>query len=766
MNRHTVADEIQLALSAYGSGDFAAAEKLCRAITKRQSRHSGAFHLLGAAQWALGKGTAALASYDRALVLCRDDVNVLTDRGLALQGLGRFDEALASYDRALAIQPDSITALNNRGTTLQELGRYEEALACFDRVLRLDPGFADAHFNRSVLLERSARYEEAVASLDHVLRLVPGDVEALNNKGNVLLKLRQPEEALAAFDGAISKAPLLPRGWSNRGIALKMLHRFDEALASFDHALGIDPSYVFAFNNRGNTFQEMHHYGKAVADYDRAVALQPDYADAHYNRGTCLGVLGRTEEALAGFEQTLSMQPDHGLALSDAADCSAKLCDFQRYRKYESELHDAVRGGRVCISPFVLLNYSGDEALHAAVARDYWTRNFRTTPHLGPAAARRKEKIRIAYVSPDFRLHPVAQSIVGLFENHDRERFEVLGVSVGPSDPDDMRDRVIASLDGFYDVNRKSDRETAALLRDLDVDIIVRLGGYTSHSRPGIFSERAAPIQVNYHGYAATTGTDCMDYIIADAVALPFESQLHYAEKIVHLPGCYLANTELPIGAEAPSRAQAGLPDRGFVFCCFNNGWKITPKIFETWMSILRECPGSVLWLSAMNDTAIRNLREAATAAEVDPARIIFAPRLSRLEDHLARHRLADVFLDTLPYNAHSTAADALWTGLPVLTCKGDAFVGRVAASLLGAIGLDEMIAPDLEGYKSLALRLAQDPALLADLKGKLARNRETHLLFDRRRFARHIESAYATMWDICTRGEPPRSFAVDAMAG
>ena len=756
---------MQLALSAYSSGDFATAEKICGAITKRDSRHFDAFHLLGATQSALGKRTAALASYDRALALRRNDANVLTDRGLALQGLGRFDEALASYDRALAARPDSITALNNRGTTLQELERYEEALECFDRVLKLDPGFADAHFNRSVLLERSARYEDAIASLDNVLRLMPGDVEALNNRGNILLKLKRPEEALTAFDGAINRAPLLPRSWSNRGIALKMLHRFDEALASFDHALGIDPDYVFALNNRGNTFQEMHHYSKAVADYDRAIVLRPDYGDAHFNRGTCLSALGRTEEALASFEQALSIQPDHGLALSDAADCSAKLCDFQRYEKYGAELRDAARG-RASISPFVLLNYSDDEALHAAVAREYWTQNFRTTPRRHPPAARTKEKIRLAYVSPDFRLHPVAQSIVGLFESHDRERFEVLGVSFGPSDPDEMRDRVIASLDGFYDVNRKSDGEAAALLRDLDVDIVVRLGGYTSHSRPGIFSERAAPVQINYHGYAATTGADGMDYIIADAVALPFESQAHYTEKIVHLPGCYLANTELPIGAKPASRAEAGLPEEGFVYCCFNNGWKITPTIFETWMSILQGCPGSVLWLSAMNDIASRNLIGAAAAAGVDPARVIFAPRLSRLEDHLARHQLADLFLDTLPYNAHSTAADALWTGLPVLTCKGGAFVGRVAASLLNAVGLDEMIAPDLEGYKSLALSLALEPERLAHVKRKLARNRETHPLFDRQRFARDIESAYATMWDIWTRGEPPRSFAVDGTAG
>jgi predicted O-linked N-acetylglucosamine transferase (SPINDLY family) len=766
MNRHIFADQMQAALSAYSSGDFVAAEKLCRAITKRNSTYFGAFHLLGAAQSALGKGTAALASYDRALALCRDDVNILTDRGLALQGLGRFDEALASYDRALAIQPDSITALNNRGSTLQQLERYDEALACFDRVLTLDRSFADAHFNRSVLLERSERYEEAVASLDHVLRLMPDDVEALNNKGNILLKLKRPDEALAAFDGAISKTSFLPRSWSNRGIALKMLHRFDEALASFDHALGIDPDYVFALNNRGNTFQEMHRYSEAVADYDRAVALQPVYVDAHVNRGTCLVALGSIEDALASFERALSIQPDYGLALSDAADCAAKLCDFQRYQKYQRELCDVARSRKACVSPFVMLNYSDDEALHAVVARDYWTRNFRIARALSPPAARSNEKIRIAYLSPDFRQHPVAQAIVGLFESHDRERFEVLGVSFGPSEPDDMRDRVIASLDGFYDVNQKSDQETAALLRELDVDIVIRLGGYTCHSRPGIFSERTAPIQVNYLGYAATTGADGMDYIIADAVALPFENHVHYAEKIVHLPGCYLANTEPAIDAKPPSRTEAGLPEEGFVYCCFNNGWKITPKIFETWMSILQGCQGSVLWLPAMNDTATRNLLGAAEAAGIDPARLIFAPRLPRLEDHLARHQLADLFLDTLPYNAHSTAADALWAGLPVLTCKGGAFVGRVASSLLAAIGLDEMIAADLGDYKNLALRLARDPTMLADIKSKLVRNRETHPLFDRQRFARNIESAYATMWNIRTRGEPPRSFAVERIAG
>ena len=354
--------------------------------------------------------------------------------------------------------------------------------------------------------------------------------------------------------------------------------------------------------------------------------------------------------------------------------------------------------------------------------------------------------------------------IAELLERHDSARFEIIGVSCGPDDRSEMRARLVAAFDQFVDVRGKSDAEVARLLSELKVDIAVDLNGYTRDCRPGILAHRPAPIQVNYLGFPGTMGADFIDYIIADEVVLPFDQQRFYSERIVHLPDCCQPNDRRrQIADRTPARAEVGLPEHGFVFCSFNNSWKITPEVFDVWMRLLKAIDGSVFWLR--EDAAVeRNLRKEAAARGIDPGRLIFAPPMKRLEDHLARHRLADLFLDTLPYNAHTTASDALWVGLPVLTCMGNAFAGRVAASLLNAIGLPELVTHSIEDYEALALRLAKDPSLLEGYRNRLATNRLTHPLFDTDRFRHHIEAAYLQMWEIWQRGEQPRSFAVEAL--
>jgi protein O-GlcNAc transferase len=372
--------------------------------------------------------------------------------------------------------------------------------------------------------------------------------------------------------------------------------------------------------------------------------------------------------------------------------------------------------------------------------------------------------VRIAYLSADFHRHATAYLMAELFERHDRSRFEIIGVSFGVDDKSEMRKRLVAAFDQFYDVRRKSDEEVAKLLHDRQVDIAIDLKGYTTDSRPGFLAYRPTPIQASYLGFPGTMGAEFIDYIIADETVVPFEHQPFYAEKIVHLPDCYQVNdTKRKIAERMPTRQEVELPEEGCVFCCFNNNWKITPEVFGVWMRLLHAVEGSVLWLLGDNESAERNLRKEAQARGIDPARLVFAGRLP-LEDHLARHRLADLFLDTLPYNAHTTASDALWVGLPVVTRLGESFAGRVAASLLNAIGLPELVTHSIEDYEALALRLAKDPSLLEGYRNRLATNRLTHPLFDTDRFRRHIEAAYLQMWEIWQRGEQPRSFAVEAL--
>jgi protein O-GlcNAc transferase len=454
--------------------------------------------------------------------------------------------------------------------------------------------------------------------------------------------------------------------------------------------------------------------------------------------------------------------PDHKFAFSGLADCAIKVCDWIQRDKLSGEARRHAIERKSQISPFLLLGYNDDAALHLSCAKNYVLDRFAaTTQDFGSGAIWRNEKIKVAYLSSDFRLRPLSFLMAELFELHDRSQFEVIGVSFGPDDRSDMRSRLVAAFDRFIDVRTKSDQAVARLLNDLRIDIAVDLNGHTQGARSSILAFRPAPIQVSYLGLPGTMGADFIDYIIADAIVLPFDEQPHYSENIVHLPDCYMVNDrKRTISSRTPTRGELGLPVEGLVFCCFNNNWKITSAVFDVWMRLLKAVEGSMLWLFRDNGNAETNLRKEAAARGIDRTRLVFADRLP-LEDHLARHRLADLFLDTLPYNAHTTASDALWAGLPVLTCRGKAFAGRVAASLLTAVGLPELLTDSLEEYEALALRLATDPLLRSGLRERLQKNRLKCSLFNTDLFCRHMEAAYTTMWELWQRGETPRSFSV-----
>ncbi len=584
------------------------------------------------------------------------------------------------------------------------------------------------------------------------------------NRGLALHELQRFEEALASYDRALTVQPDYAEALQNRGNTLHELKRFEEALASYERALTLRPDYAKALQNRGNALKELKRFEEALASYDRALAVQPDYAEAHSNRGLTLYKLKRFEEALASYDRALAMKPDHAYALSGIADCVNELCNWRRRTDVADKVIAQILEKKSIIYPFTLLGYSGDPSLQLQCARNYVADRAPTlSPTLWAGPIWRNDKVRVAYLSADFHQHATAYLMAELFELHDRSRFEIIGVSFGIDDKSEMRKRLVAAFDQFHDVLRKSDEEVAKLLHDLRIDIAIDLKGYTQDFRFGILAHRPAPIQASYLGFPGTMGAEFIDYIIADKTVAPFEHQPFYTEKIVHLPDCYQVNdTKRKIAERTPTRQETGLPDNGFVFCCFNNNWKITPDIFRVWMRLLHVVEGSVLWLLGDNKSAERNLRMEAQACGIDPARLVFASRLP-LEGHLARYRVADLFLDTLPVNAHTTASDALWAGLPVVTRLGQSFAGRVAASLLNAIGLSELVTHSIEDYAALALRLAKDPSLLAGYRNRLAKNRLTHPLFDTDRFRRHIEASYLQMWEIWQRGEQPRSFAVEA---
>ena len=755
----------------------------------------------GAALMDLGRHEDALASYDRAVVLRPDFAEVHFNRGNALAYLGRHREALAAYDAAVALIPNFPDALNNRANTLRKLDRPQDALAGFDQALALAPDHFGALVSRGDLLRTLGRHEDALASYSKALAVNPNQIDALMGQGSGLIELSRREDALRTFERVLALDPRHVDALNNRGFVLNALGRREEALESYDQALKVDPGHVEALNNRGvvlsdlglheqaitsydrvlaaspdhlgalcnraKALNEALRYGEALSSLDRALAIDPDHAEALFTRGNTLVKLNRDDEAIACYEKALAVAPDHPHAAAALANRYLWVCDWDKAARSLGELKARIDDGKSIIAPLTLFGLPVSPADLLKCTKRFVEHEI---PHVSPSprgrTTSRSGKIRLAYVSGDFRRHPVSYLIAELFERHDRTRFEVIGVSLAPDDRSDIRVRIVRGFDRFHDASTIGDRELVKLLRDLEVDIAVDLSGYTDMSRPAIFAYRPAPIQVNYLGYAGTMGADFIDYVIADRIVLPFDQQPYYAEKIVHLPDSYLVNdTTKSISSQAPSRAQAGLPERGFVFCCFNNSYKISASVFDAWMRILAAGDGSVLWLSQPAGRAAVNLRAAATARGIDPRRLIFAPRVPQMADHLARHRLADLFLDTLPYNAHTTASDALWAGLPVVTCLGDTFAGRVAASLLNAIGLPELVTSSLGEYEALARKLAADPALLQTIRRKLEQNRQHAPLFDTDRFRRHIEAAYTTMWQTWQRGEEPRGFSVDPMA-
>jgi protein O-GlcNAc transferase len=684
---------------------------------------------------------------------------------LAIIALQRGDlaTALRRIEVALSVRPDSAAALANKGSILLSLGKPEEAFAAYARALELDPDDADAHFNLGNALKDLERYSEALSSYDKAIALKANDPDAHCNRGAVLLKLKRREEALESFDKAIDLNPAYADAYSNRGSALLQLYRTDEALESLEKAIELNPRCAEAFLNRGMLFTHLDRHDQALASFDRVILLKPDYTEGYFNRGGALKHLKRPDEALASFDQVLRLKPSHRFALSSAAGAARACCDWERTKKIADSLDLVVAQGQHLISPFTLLAFPSGATTQLRNTQSF-LRHAVAGPHstLWEGSPYRHDKIRVAYFSADFRVHAVAQLVVELFEVHDRRRFEIIAFSLGPDDGSAMRRRLIDAFDQFHDAREMSDKEAAGLVRDLEVDIAVDLNGYTDGTRLDIFARRPAPVQATYLGYPGTTGADFIDYVIADPVVVPFSQQEFYTERIVHLPHCYQPNDrKRRIAQVTPSRAFARLPQRAFVFCSFNNTYKFTSELFDIWMRLLKAVDESVLWLLSDNAIMKRNLEAEAEARGVAASRLVFAERLP-LEQHLARHALADLFLDTLPYNAHTTASDSLWAGLPLVTCLGETFPGRVAASLLHAVGLPELITSNLKEYEQLALRLARNPAELLGIRNKLRNNRRSCPLFDTDRFARGIEAAYVRMWERNQAGLPPESFSVE----
>lgn len=617
-------------------------------------------------------------------------------------------------------------------------------------------------FNRAVEAHRSGRISEAEALYREIIVGDPRNFDALHLLGIVCSETGKVQEADKFFREALAIDPNFPPCYVNYGFYLLKQSRFNQALECFDRAIALFPNFAQAWLGRGNAMREFGRNDEAFSAYSKAISLDPNMAEAHAGCGNMLAALRRYDEAINAYDKALVVAPGLEFVESERLHCKMRLCDWDNFNIYLQRLTGPGEARKPNAHPFAFLSMSSSaqeqlDSAKAWVARKYPTADV----PIWRGETYKHDRIRLAYVSSDFREHATSYLAAGMFECHDKFRFEVTAVALGAEDRSDMRRRLQSSFEHFIDASTLSDDETASRIAKSQIDVLVDLNGFTHGCRPGVFARRPSPVQVSYLGYPGTMGADYIDYLIADRVVIPPSQQAFYGEKIVYMPDCYQVNdSKRAISQQLTTRAEHGLPEETTIFCCFNNNYKITPDVFDSWMRIIGKVENSVLWLLEDNASVAVNLKQEAASRGIDPARIVFAQRMA-LPEHLARHRLADLFLDTLPYNAHTTASDSLWAGVPVLTRIGETFAGKVAASVLNAVGLPELVVETSQAYEDLAIDLAIHPEKLRGIKRKLADNLSTAPLFDTQRFTRNIEVAYIEMYRRSQAGLAPEKIDV-----
>lgn len=764
-NNPIVQAEFQRGFEHHRAGRLAEAAASYGKVVQADPSHADALHLLGSIKAQSGDPAEGVRLIGAALALRPDVALMWSNHANALSMLGRGDEAVAGYKRAIELAPDNVAAHYSLCGQLIGDGRAAEALEAMDRALA---SLADHHVlltGKGRALAALRRFDEAMASYDAAVRASPRNVDALCGHGLVLNEMGRYAEAIGKFDQAIGQVPGHLDSIIGRCHAQTWSGKASEALVTLDKVVGVIPGHPVAHYARAHALLRLLRTADAALAFAKSAELDPKLTEARYNHADCLRAMGRYDEAIPVFQRVLADDPDHVHAMSGMAVASMQCCDWEAQRSLTPRIEEKVKQGSRGIMPFAFLSMSSSKELQLLCSQAFIRNTCDLSAKPFPRRTDRGDgRIRIGYLSSDFRRHAMAYQMVELFEVHDRSRFEIIGFSGGEDDGSEVRKRIARGLDAFHDVIGRTSEEIARLVHEQRIDVAVDLNGNTINTLIGALAWRPAPAQATYLGFPGTSGAPFIDYVIADATVAPLEDERFICEKIVHLPGCYqVSDSQRRASTAAPTRTQYGLPQDAFVFCCFNTSYKISEEIFDVWMRILKAVPRSVLWLVRANDVMAANLRRAASERGVTPERLVFCSTVEP-SDHLARHALADLYFDTLPYNSHGTGSFALWGGLPMLACRGPTFCGRVAASLLQAIDLPELVTESLEEYEALAIALGSHPERLAALRAKLERNRTTAPLFDTRLFSRHIEASYTTMHEIAQRGEKPRSFAVERL--
>ena len=713
---------LQRGTALHRQGQLAQAWDIYKQILSIHSKHFDALHMAGLVAAQANNSALALQLIGKAIEVNPNSADAYGNRGNVLIQLGQYQAALDNFDKANQLRPGLAETYANRGNALKGLKEWQMALESYDRAIQLKPNFAGAHSNRGTVLMEQKQFLLALESFEYALKLQSNLVEAHFNSGAVLMQMGRYQAAIQAFEKALPRSQNKAEVFLSRGVSLLNINRRQEAIKDFEKVIELDPNNVDAYSLLGTALYDLQHYQAAYESYAKAYSLNPDTPFLH-------GTMMRSKMF---------------------------TCNWQDQESDYIKLREGLTQSKKVAPPLVVMSLVDSPMLQKSAAELFIQHNFPENAELGKVSRKNNEgKICIGYYSSDFRNHPVAYLVAELFESHDREKFTLIAFSFGQDPMDEMRHRISAAFDQFIDVNTKSDREVAELSRELGVDIAVDLNGLTKGARTNIFALRAAPIQIGYIGYLGTTGATYMDYVVADKTTIPDSTQSFYTEKIVYLPSYQANDSKSRHFDKKLSRNDLGLSESSFVFCCFNSNYKITPLIFDSWMRILRACENSVLLISADTPSVKDNLKREAIARGVDGERLVFGDRLSR-PMYLARYDVADLFLDTWPYNAGTTASDALWVGLPILTLAGQSFASRIASSILTAIDLPELITHTPEQYEMLAIQLATNKYKLDDIKKRLAANRLTKRLFNTRLFTNSLELAYIEMIQRYQSDLPP----------
>ena len=744
-------------------GDLEAAVESYKHAIEIKSDYLGAFYNMGIALQEKGDLEAAIDSYKQAIKIKPDYAEAYYNMADALVEKGDREAAVESYKHAIKIKPDYAEAFYNMGISLEDNGDLEAAIDSYKQAIKIKPDYAEAYNNMGSVLQEKGDLEAAIDSYKQAIKIKPDYAEAYNNRGNALKDKGELEAAIDSCKKAIKIKPDYAEAYLNMGNALQEKDDLEAAIDSYKHSIKIKPDYAEAFYNMGIALKEQGDLDAAIDSYKQAIKIKPDYAEAHNNMGSALVEKNDLKAAMHSYKQALKINPDYQATRSLKLHQQAHICDWAGIEE-DQHLIPALGTSTQHISPFDLLALEDAPDRHRLRSAIFAKNTFKQKPlPLAPKPSQKPDRLRIGYFSADFREHTISYLLVRALELHNPERFEIYAYSFGPEGTGEMQQRIKSAVDVFVDVTKMNDRDIVLLARQDKIDIAIDLTGYTQGGRTGIFAYRAAPIQISYLGHGGTMGADFIDYIIADPIVIPRTHEQHYNEKIIRVPNAYQPNDNTRELSKKPmSRSEAGLPDQGFVFCCFNNNYKIMPTEFDIWMRLLLKVEGSVLWMRNSNELSVVNLRKEAEKRGVDAFRIIFAEGVP-MDEHLARHKLADLFVDTFYFNAHTTASDALWAGLPVVSKLGEGLPARVAGSFLTAIGLPELITKTKDDYEALILDLALNPDRLNAIRDKLNRNRLTAPLFNTELVTKHLEEGYQQAYQRYFDGKEPENIDVSA---